>query len=269
MIRISLKFVPRSQVHKSALVHVMAWHRAGDKPLPEPMLTQFTGAYMRHLREMSEKKKQNIRFLINWTIMRKEQNCRNPGFDEIVSTKDIYFLITNTSIVTLFYSMKKQIYPGPPAKIIRVLSNFIVIQQVGLNDLTIQRVNAFRAKCQTIWPRIGMLSLHIDHLQNIEREMALTFYNMYKDSALIKYLSPMVIELSYYAIQLCCHRVSINFAITQWVTRCSDKGTVQEDHIKNVITSKVFLYIQSSGIWSKESIDLNPPHLKQTVEGIT
>ena len=48
-IRISLKFVPRSPVdNKAALVQVMAWRWTGDKPLPEPMLTQFTGAYMRH-----------------------------------------------------------------------------------------------------------------------------------------------------------------------------------------------------------------------------
>ena len=48
-IRISLKFVPRSPIdNKSALVQVMAWCRTGDKPLPEPLLTQFTDAYMRH-----------------------------------------------------------------------------------------------------------------------------------------------------------------------------------------------------------------------------
>ena len=33
---------------KSALVRVMAWHLPGHKPLPEPMLTKFTDAYMRH-----------------------------------------------------------------------------------------------------------------------------------------------------------------------------------------------------------------------------
>ena len=48
-IQISLKFVPTSQNdNKPALVQVKAWRRTGDKPLPEPMLTQFTGAYMRH-----------------------------------------------------------------------------------------------------------------------------------------------------------------------------------------------------------------------------
>ena len=46
-IQISLKLAPRSQIDsKPALVPVMAWRRTGDKPLPEPMLTQFTDAYM-------------------------------------------------------------------------------------------------------------------------------------------------------------------------------------------------------------------------------
>ena len=48
-IKISLKFVPRSPIdNKPALVQVMAWRRTGDKPLPEPMMAQFTDAYMRH-----------------------------------------------------------------------------------------------------------------------------------------------------------------------------------------------------------------------------
>ena len=42
-IKISLKFVPKGPIdNKSALVQVMAWRRTGDKPLSEPMLTQFT-----------------------------------------------------------------------------------------------------------------------------------------------------------------------------------------------------------------------------------
>ena len=49
LIRISLKFVPVNPIDKkSALVQVMVWRRTGGKPLPEPMLTQFTDAYMRH-----------------------------------------------------------------------------------------------------------------------------------------------------------------------------------------------------------------------------
>ena len=56
MIRISLKFVPKCAIDKeSALVQVMAWRHTGDKPLPDPMLTQFTDAYMRHYGELSHK----------------------------------------------------------------------------------------------------------------------------------------------------------------------------------------------------------------------
>ena len=48
-IQISLKFVPRSPIdNKPAFVQVMAWRRKGEKPLPEPMMAQFTDAYMRH-----------------------------------------------------------------------------------------------------------------------------------------------------------------------------------------------------------------------------
>ena len=49
LIGISLKFVPRSLIgNKSALVQVMAWCQTGNKPLPEPMLTQLADAYMRY-----------------------------------------------------------------------------------------------------------------------------------------------------------------------------------------------------------------------------
>ena len=48
-IQISLKLVPRIPIdNKPALVQVMAWRRTGDKPLPVPMMMQFTDAYMRH-----------------------------------------------------------------------------------------------------------------------------------------------------------------------------------------------------------------------------
>ena len=48
-IQISLIFFPRSPIdNKPALVQVMAWRRIGDKPLPEPMMAQFTDAYMWH-----------------------------------------------------------------------------------------------------------------------------------------------------------------------------------------------------------------------------
>ena len=48
-IRISLKLGPMSPIdNKPALAQVMAWHRTNDKPLPDPMLTQFIDAFMWH-----------------------------------------------------------------------------------------------------------------------------------------------------------------------------------------------------------------------------
>ena len=45
-IQISLKLVPRGPIdNKPALVQVMVWRRTGDKPLPEPMMAQFTDTY--------------------------------------------------------------------------------------------------------------------------------------------------------------------------------------------------------------------------------
>ena len=52
-IQFSLKFVPKSPIdNMPALVQVMAWRRPGDKPLPEPMLTKFTEAFMWHYGDM-------------------------------------------------------------------------------------------------------------------------------------------------------------------------------------------------------------------------
>ena len=52
-IKFSLKLVPRSPIdNKPALSQVMAWHRTGDKPLPEPMFTHFADAYIWHSGEM-------------------------------------------------------------------------------------------------------------------------------------------------------------------------------------------------------------------------
>ena len=49
LIRISLKFVPKVPLYnKSALVQEMAWRRTVDKPLLEPLLTNFIDAYMWH-----------------------------------------------------------------------------------------------------------------------------------------------------------------------------------------------------------------------------
>ena len=48
-IKISLSFVLKNPIDSQlALVQVMAWHRTGDKPLPEPMMTLFIEAYMEH-----------------------------------------------------------------------------------------------------------------------------------------------------------------------------------------------------------------------------
>ena len=55
-IGISLKFVHKGPINNvPALVQIMAWRRTGDKPLSEPMMTQFNDAYMRHSTSMSEK----------------------------------------------------------------------------------------------------------------------------------------------------------------------------------------------------------------------
>ena len=46
---ISLKFILRSpNDNKAALVQLMAWRWTDNKPLPEPMLTQFTDSYILH-----------------------------------------------------------------------------------------------------------------------------------------------------------------------------------------------------------------------------
>ena len=47
--QIPLNFISEDPIdNKSALVQVMAWHQIGVKPLPEPMMTQFTDVYMHH-----------------------------------------------------------------------------------------------------------------------------------------------------------------------------------------------------------------------------
>ena len=53
LIQISLMFVPKGPINNIAgLVQMMAWCRLGNKPLSEPMLTQFTDAYLGHKGEM-------------------------------------------------------------------------------------------------------------------------------------------------------------------------------------------------------------------------
>ena len=47
LIKIWLKFVPKGLIDNNlALIKIMAWRRIGDKPLSEPMLTQFTDIYV-------------------------------------------------------------------------------------------------------------------------------------------------------------------------------------------------------------------------------
>ena len=47
--KIPLNFVRKGPFdNKWPLVQVMAWRRIGDKSLPEPVMTQFNDAYMRH-----------------------------------------------------------------------------------------------------------------------------------------------------------------------------------------------------------------------------
>ena len=49
LINISMKFVPKGLNNDiPTLVHIMAWCRIGDKPLSEPMLTEFSDIYMQH-----------------------------------------------------------------------------------------------------------------------------------------------------------------------------------------------------------------------------
>ena len=48
--------VPKGQIdYKKALARVIACCRTGDKPFTEPILIQFTDAYMRNYREMSQR----------------------------------------------------------------------------------------------------------------------------------------------------------------------------------------------------------------------
>ena len=54
MFEFQLKFVPKGPINNiPALVRIMAWRWTGDKPLSEPMMTQFNNAYMRHSASMS------------------------------------------------------------------------------------------------------------------------------------------------------------------------------------------------------------------------
>ena len=61
-LKFSLKLIPDSPIdNKPALVQVMARRRTGGKPLPEPMMSQFTDAYMQHHGEITLRWRQNGR----------------------------------------------------------------------------------------------------------------------------------------------------------------------------------------------------------------
>ena len=48
-IKFHWNFFPKGPIDNiSVMVQVMAWHRTGDKPLPETVLTQIIDAYIRH-----------------------------------------------------------------------------------------------------------------------------------------------------------------------------------------------------------------------------
>ena len=46
-------------LNKPALVQLMAWHRTGDKPSSEPMVAEFTNAYVNALLGVDEHTKRN------------------------------------------------------------------------------------------------------------------------------------------------------------------------------------------------------------------
>ena len=49
LIKISLQFDPNGTIdYMLVSVQVMAWRRTGNEPLYEPILAQFTDAYMQH-----------------------------------------------------------------------------------------------------------------------------------------------------------------------------------------------------------------------------
>ena len=53
-IKISLKLVPKGSINNTpALVQIMAWHWAGDKPLSEPIMASFADTYTCHLASMN------------------------------------------------------------------------------------------------------------------------------------------------------------------------------------------------------------------------
>ena len=52
--QISLKFIPVGPIdNQSPLVHMMTWQQTGNKPLPEPVMTQCHDSYLHHQASVS------------------------------------------------------------------------------------------------------------------------------------------------------------------------------------------------------------------------
>ena len=63
LMKISLKFFSKGPIdNKPALVQIMAWHPIGDKPLSEPMPSQFADANMQHYGEISWEDRSGVDF---------------------------------------------------------------------------------------------------------------------------------------------------------------------------------------------------------------
>ena len=69
LISISQKCVPRGHWidNKSSWIQVIAWHQTDDKPLPEPIMTYSTDAYVRHQGLYSLSSKTSYR-QISWSL---------------------------------------------------------------------------------------------------------------------------------------------------------------------------------------------------------
>ena len=95
-IKISLKFVPEGPINNiSALVQIMAWRRAGDKQLSEPMMTQFNDTYMRHSASMSfnniwSRKKYCL--IRNWLIYKMPLSASEDRYNYVYISRRIIFV---------------------------------------------------------------------------------------------------------------------------------------------------------------------------------
>ena len=71
--QILLKFVPKGPINNiPALVQIMAWRQPGDKPLSEPMMTQFNDVFMRHSASMSWNEPVHITTCLNGPVTRDD-----------------------------------------------------------------------------------------------------------------------------------------------------------------------------------------------------